>query len=230
MEESPQPSAPAMEMQDTTNTSDAPPCPCVTTACLGPYPSAREPLKAGLDSDDDSDDDDSSIDSSTSSQDDHDGSEADDEFFFGDVDDFMSETESMFQKMRERFPAHHMMSGGSSSPKVASGGIGGINNSAHRRTSCPSLADTTATSTDVSAMDTSSDDCVPATIRGFHSYSTGTFNQAKGTHLPEEAGRRRSKSHAADSDTGGISMHTNFHSDVIKRKRIIGRGVKAFFQ
>ena len=174
--ESPQPSAPPMELQDTINDNNAPPCPCVTTACLGPYPSAREPLKAGLDSDDDDDsDDDSSIDSST----DHDGSEADDEFFFGDVDDFMSETENMFQKMRERFPANHMMSGSSGgSPKVASGGIGGINNSAHRRTSCPSLADTTAASTDVSAMDTSSDDCgasVPATIRGFHSYSTGTF-------------------------------------------------------
>ena len=178
----PQPSAPPMEMQDTTadDINNGPPCPCVTTACLGPYPSAREPLKAGLDSDDDSDDDDdSSIDSST----DHDGSEADDEFFFGDVDDFMSETENMFQKMRERFPAHQMTmpgSGSSSSPKVASGGIGGIS-AAHRRTSCPSLADTTAASTDISAMDTSSDDGgagVPATIRGFHSYSTGTLPQA----------------------------------------------------
>jgi hypothetical protein len=179
----------------------------VNTACLGPYPSAREPLKAQLDSDDDdSDDDDSSIDSST----DHDGSEADDEFFFGDVDDFMSETENMFQKMRERFPAHHMaMPGSIGSPKVASGGIGGIS-AAHRRTSCPSLADTNAASTDASAMDTSSDDgavsSVPAIIRGYHSYSTGTFQHAsngpsyeKGTSSSkgkrEEGRRKRVESH-----------------------------------
>lgn len=202
-----------MEMQDTANDNNAPPCPCVNTACLGPYPSAREPLKAGLDSDDDdddSDDDDSSIDSST----DNDGSEADDEFFFGDVDDFMSETENMFQKMRERFPAHHMMSGSgsSSSPKVSSGGIGGIS-SAHRRTSCPSLADTTAASTDVSAMDTSSDDGavgpVPATIRGFHSYSTGTFQHTcnpplKGTHLPRRGKKAVDTADSVDSDTREI--------------------------
>lgn len=165
----PAPSAPPME---TPNGNTAMPCPCVTTACLGPYPSAREPLKAVLDSDDEDDhDDDSSIDSS-SSQDDHDGSEADDEFFFGDVDDFMSETESMFQKMREKFPIEHIT-------KVTSGGR---MSPAHRRTSCPSLADTTSStsaSTDASTctapqpMDTS-DDGVPSSIRGFHSYSTGT--------------------------------------------------------
>jgi len=189
----PKPSAPpmmSMDAQDTANTtSSSMPCPCVTTACLGPYPSAREPLKADLDTRGlDSDDDDSSIDSSDSHHDDDDGSEADDEFFFGDVDDFMSETENMFQKMRERFPAHHV-----SSPKV--GGNNNISMSsspAQRRTSCPSLADTTMTSSDSidTAMDTSDDGAaVPATIR--HSYSTGTSKQAKPHIFPKKRGRRR---------------------------------------
>ena len=197
----PKPSAPPMQAQDTNNTASSMPCPCVTTARLGPYPSAREPLKAdldtrGLDSDDESDD--SSIDSSDSHHDDDDdgGSEADDEFFFGDVDAFMSETENMFQKMRERFPAHHVPSS-SSSPKVVGGNNISMSSSpAQRRTSCPSLADSTMTSSESieTAMDTSDDTAaVPATIRGFHSYSTGTSTskQKRATHLPEEAGRRR---------------------------------------
>lgn len=210
----PKPSAPPMQAQDTTNTTSSMPCPCVTTARLGPYPSAREPLKAdldtrGLDSDDESDD--SSIDSSDSHHDDDDGgSEADDEFFFGDVDAFMSETENMFQKMRERFPAHHVPS--SSSPKVVGGNniISMSSSPAQRRTSCPSLADSTMTSSESieTAMDTSDDTAaVPATIRGFHSYSTGTSTASKrATHLPRRSGKKakdqvRHHSLAESSDT-----------------------------
>ena len=199
----PKPSAPPMQAQDTNNTASSMPCPCVTTARLGPYPSAREPLKAdldtrGLDSDDESDD--SSIDSSDSHHDDDDdgGSEADDEFFFGDVDAFMSETENMFQKMRERFPAHHVPSS-SSSPKVVGGNNISMSSSpAQRRTSCPSLADSTMTSSESieTAMDTSDDTAaVPATIRGFHSYSTGTSTSKQRATFPtkREEGERSSQ-------------------------------------
>ena len=204
----PKPSAPPMQAHDTANTTSSMPCPCVSTARLGPYPSAREPLKAdldtrGLDSDDESDD--SSIDSSDSHHDDDDGgSEADDEFFFGDVDAFMSETESMFQKMRERFPAHHVPS--SSSPKVVGGNNHNISMSsspAQNRTSCPSLADSTMTSSESiePAMDTSDDTAaVPSTIRGFHSYSTGTSTGKQKSHTSSpkkrEERERSSQTHS----------------------------------
>lgn len=131
------------------------PCLSVKTACLGPVVPTLEPLKADLESDD------SSIEGEDS---DHD--EGDDDFYFSDVMEM--DTDQYFQRSGGDLAANH--------------------GSASRRTSCPSLsaascsgstashtsAGSNASSLPSDMMDTSSGGDIPTSIRGFHSYSTGT--------------------------------------------------------